>query len=164
MLNKTALIALALCGACASRDGAEHSSSLVLDQEADAYLSALTDLGEFNGAVVLLRDGKLLHRAAYELADEELPSLSVSIDSQFDLRSVSKLFAKASVYELEAAGAMDPDMPIAVVFPDFPRGDEITIRHLMDNTSGLPREYTTLERPLITLSASETVAQAGMEP
>jgi CubicO group peptidase (beta-lactamase class C family) len=153
--------ALAL-GACASNEPAGQPAPF--DREADTYLGALQALGDFNGVVLLRRDGKTIHHAAYSLPDTGIETLPVTLDSRFDLRSVSKLLAKAAVFELASQGKIDPDDPIDTIFPGFPQGDRITIRHLMNNASGLPREYTTLSRPLLELSPREAVEQAAQEP
>ncbi len=134
----------------------------------DGYFTSLTQLGRFNG-VVLIRDREelLLHKAYNMGADSTMdpdltPTLPVTLHSQFDLRSIAKLFAKVAVLEMEREGLLGLEDPISKYIPDFPRGDEITITHLMDHRSGLPRE---LDEPnTLELTAEEIVDLAKLAP
>jgi CubicO group peptidase (beta-lactamase class C family) len=53
------------------------------------------------------------------------------------LGSVTKAFTALRVKMLIEEGALSEKTPLSHFFPDFPRGDEITIRHLLTHTSGL---------------------------
>lgn len=155
------LAAGSLLAGCAT--GPEASEDRRAD-DLDAYFSALTELGDFNGVVAAARDGEIVHLAAYNLPRDDVPSLRVLADSQFDMRSVSKLVAKAAVLKLEAEGRINREAPIGRYLPDFAYGNRVTVQHLMDNSSGLPREFTLAPRPEITLSDEDIVAIAGVEP
>lgn len=130
---------------------------------ADTYLSKLTDLEKFNGVVLLKKKGQIILRKAYNISDDSTSTLFVSENSQFDLRSVSKLFAKLSIIELEISGKIDRNDPINKYLVDFPNGDIITIQHLMDNTSGLPREFNYHNVDPIQLSPSDILDLAKQE-
>ncbi|NVK52696.1 MAG: beta-lactamase family protein [Flavobacteriaceae bacterium] len=129
----------------------------------DLYLQKLTSLKKFNGAVLLKKDGKVILRKAYNMSQDKNTKLNVSVNSQFDLRSVAKLFAKISVLELEKKGEIKREDLIEKYLPNFPNGDKITINHLMTNTSGLPRSFNKAEKDFILLSPEEVVELASKE-
>ncbi|MCP9198406.1 serine hydrolase [Gramella sp. GC03-9] len=107
----------------------------------DEYLSRLTELKNFNGVVLLKKGDEIVLRKAYNISRDTSSTLFVMENSQFDLRSVAKLFAKISVLKLEQEQKINRKHSISEYIPDFPNGAQITIEHLMTNSSGLPREF-----------------------
>ena len=130
---------------------------------ADQYLSKLTKLKSFNGTVLLKKEGKIVLRKAYNLPLDSPSSLRVTETSQYDLRSVAKLFAKVSLIDLAHENSLGLDDPLNEFIPDFPNGNEITIKHLLDHSSGLPRELSEGQMKPIDMSAEDVVQLAGLE-
>lgn len=64
----------------------------------------------------------------------------VTSDTVFRVGSITKQFAAAGVLLLVEQKKLSLDDQLAKFFPDFPRGDEVTLRQLMNHTSGL-RSY-----------------------
>lgn len=129
---------------------------------ADAYLTKLTELKQFNGVVLLKKGEELILHQSYNMNGDTNSKLYVKEESQFDIRSIAKLFAKVSVIQLEEAGKMNRNDFVQQYLPDFPNGNKITIEHLMKNQSGLPRELSDVENSLI-LSSDEVIALAAKE-
>ena len=105
-------------------------------------------------ALMVIRDGTILKKAAYGMADLE-HGVPIEADTAFRLASVSKQFTAMAIMMLEEAGQLDYDDPITRFLPDLSRfGDGITIRHLLTHTAGLPDYYDVIvrisgvERPL----------------
>ena len=97
-------------------------------------------------AVLVLRDGRVLFSRGYGVTD--LRSLG-KIDAQtnFRLASVSKQFTAMAIMLLVHDGKLRHDDRLTNVFPDFPDyGRAISIRHLLNHTSGL-QEYEDLMTP-----------------
>ena len=130
---------------------------------ADQYLSKLTELKSFNGTVLLKKEGKIVLRKAYNLPLYSPSSLRVTETSQYDLRSVAKLFAKVSLVDLAHENSLGLDDPLSKFIPDFPNGNQITIAHLLDHSSGLPRELSEGQMKPIDMSAGDVVRLAGLE-
>lgn len=129
--------------------------------KADLYLNKLTNLKKFNGVVLLKKGNEVLLERTYNLISDSLSSLYVTRSSQFDLRSVAKLFAKISLVKLVEEGKINLNDKLHKYIPDFPKGDIITINHLAKNTSGLPREFS-VENTL-KLNPDEIVQLASKE-
>lgn len=89
------------------------------------------------GAQVLVeRDGKVILDGNFGYADLE-NRVPVTADSVFAIGSISKQFGAAAVLQLVEAGKLRLDDPLAKFMPDFPRADRITIRNLLQHTSGI---------------------------
>jgi D-alanyl-D-alanine carboxypeptidase len=54
------------------------------------------------------------------------------------LYSMSKTFTAAAVLQLVEQGTISLDDPVTTFLPDIPYGEEVTIRHLLSQTSGIP--------------------------
>jgi CubicO group peptidase (beta-lactamase class C family) len=91
-------------------------------------------------AVGVYRDGRIVHARGYGLADLER-RVPITTRSMFDIGSTSKQFAAASVVLLAQEGRLSLDDDVRRHIPELPDyGTRITIRHLLNHTSGI-RDY-----------------------
>ncbi len=94
-------------------------------------------------SVIVIRDGKVLFKRAYGLADVEAGTPNTT-GTTFRLASISKQFTAMAILMLMERGRLRLDSHLSDFFPDFPEyGREITIRHLLTHTAGLP-DYVAL--------------------
>ena len=102
------------------------------------------------GAVIQVKKGdSILHRAAYGYAEKysyDLEPLAspeaMTTDHLFDLASLTKVCATTfGIMSLVDRGKLSVDDPIHQYLPEFKEGEKsnITIRHLLTHTSGLPQ-------------------------
>jgi len=92
---------------------------------------------EVPGAAVLIaRDSKILYRKGFGLADVG-NCVPVTPETKFRIGSVTKQFTAAAILKLQEAGLLNVQDPIAKYLPEYPRGDEVTIHHLLTHTSGI---------------------------
>ncbi len=90
------------------------------------------------GCVMAIEDGKVVFEQAYGLADVE-GKVPCSPATNFRIASVSKQFTATAVMLLVDRGQLSLDDPLTKFFPGFPDyGKQITVRHLLVHTSGLP--------------------------
>jgi CubicO group peptidase (beta-lactamase class C family) len=90
------------------------------------------------------KEGRLLFSRTYGTADLE-QDIPISAGSVFDVSSISKQFTAASILLLAQDGKLKLEDDIRKYLPEMPDyGTPITIRHLLNHTSGL-REGTDLE-------------------
>ena len=93
-------------------------------------------------AVAIVRDEQVVYEKGYGVTSLNSPS-PVSPRTVFDLASVSKSFTALGVLLLRDEGLIDLDSPLVLYLPDFhlddsQLSDKITVRHLLNQTSGLP--------------------------
>jgi D-alanyl-D-alanine carboxypeptidase len=95
------------------------------------------------GAVVLVARGdEILFRKAIG-RDEVGRDDPLRPEDTFRLGSVTKQFAAAGLLKLVEAGKVKLDDPLTKFVPGYPNGDEITVRMLLDHTSGV-KSYTSM--------------------
>jgi D-alanyl-D-alanine carboxypeptidase len=62
----------------------------------------------------------------------------VTVDAQFRVASITKLFVATVVLQLAQEGRLRLDDPLARYLPSFPGAGHITLRQLLNHTSGVP--------------------------
>jgi uncharacterized protein YbbC (DUF1343 family)/CubicO group peptidase (beta-lactamase class C family) len=149
-LHLTILLALSVHAACAEAETATRLpaakpeevglDAAKLDQ-IDAAVQSSIDKGQLPGAVVVVvRQGKIAFRKAYGLRSKQPDEVRMTLDTVFDLASLTKPIATAtSVMILLEQGKLKLSDRVARHLPDFRRNgkEAITIEHLLLHTSGL---------------------------
>lgn len=92
-------------------------------------------------SVEVVHNGKLLFRGAGGQADVDLASRATTGDI-FPAYSVSKLFVSTLVMQLVEQGRIDLDRPASAYLSELPpRWSAITLRQLLNHSSGLPEYF-----------------------
>lgn len=65
------------------------------------------------------------------------PQTSVTADTLFSIGSISKTFVAALVGRLAMSGAIGLDDPLSKYLPDYPNASNISLRQMLDHTSGI---------------------------
>ena len=102
----------------------------------DALLTKLHERGLFEGAVVVGETGKLVFEKGYGLANVERRA-PFTPDTAADGASLAKTFTAALVLQLQSEKLLDIDAPAQRFLPELPYAD-VTLRHLLSHTSGIP--------------------------
>ena len=110
-------------------------------EKIDNFLQACHQNGQFNGAVLVAEQGKIIYNKAYGIANIKTKE-PLKPDFQFRLGSVSKQFTSMAIMMLKERGKLDYNDDIRKFLPEL-SCQGITIRHLLTHTSGLP-DYMTL--------------------
>lgn len=129
----------------------------------DTYFIKLTELRKFNGVVMAFKQDTLLLEKAYNLNQDSQSSTYVSVDTQFDIHSISKLMTYYLVAKLESEGTLSRNQTLDMFFEGFPKGKDITIKMLLEHSSGLPRELSGIEGQEYDLTSDEIVNLAKQE-
>jgi CubicO group peptidase (beta-lactamase class C family) len=134
-MNKKAVFVAACCFATACTSG---SAPEEVARKAEQYLQALTDSGRFSGTVLLARQGKTLFVKGYGFANEEsqVPNAAAT---RFPIASITKTFTATLVLQQQELDRLSIADPVCKHFePCPPAWRDITIRHLLMHTSGIP--------------------------
>ncbi|MEA1940948.1 MAG: serine hydrolase domain-containing protein [Pseudomonadota bacterium] len=102
-------------------------------------LDALLDALDFSGTLLVARGGEVVRREAVNPASLDAAS-AVTPQSRFPIASMTKSFTAALVLGLVDEGQLDLDQTLADLLPDFDvsYSGEVTLRHLLQNRSGIP--------------------------
>ncbi|MBC7789777.1 MAG: beta-lactamase family protein [Anaerolineae bacterium] len=107
------------------------------------YTDRLAKQDVLSGAVLVARQGSPVFTRAFGAAARD-PFTPNTLDTRFELASLSKLFTAVAVAQLVERGRLAFDTPISAVLPDYPGVDaarRITVEQLLTHTSGLPDFY-----------------------
>ncbi len=132
-----------------------------LTSRLDDYFTALTNLKQFNGNVIISKNGNGLLDKSFNLTGEN-GSLKVTHESKFIIASVSKVFIKFGILKLAEMKKLNLSDKVNRFIPGFPDGGKISIEHLLYHQSGLPRELTRKEE-FDSLSLSKIIELAKEE-
>ena len=107
--------------------------SVIIDSLLSDY-----DLGDGPGAaVMIIKEGVILFSNGYGLANLE-NEIPITNETNFRLASITKQFTAMCIMILINHGELDFETTLVEIFPPFPSyGNNITIRYLLNHTSGL---------------------------
>jgi CubicO group peptidase (beta-lactamase class C family) len=113
-------------------------------KQVDRLLMEQIKATEPGAAVVITVKGKPIFKKCYGLADVE-HNIPITSKTMFNLASVSKQFTAFSILLLEKEGKIKLDDDIHKYLPDLPNyGSPVTIRNLLNHTSGIWEYYSTM--------------------
>src|SRR4030042_1214216 len=114
-----------------------------LSAQIDKLLSDVYKPGQPGAAVLVKKQGQVILRKGYGLANLEL-NVSVEPDMIFRLGSITKQFTAVAILMLAEDGKLSLQDEITKFLPDYPtQGKKITVEHLLTHTSGI-KSYTDL--------------------
>lgn len=111
-------------------------------QDALAALAARaeeqTRQDRFAGVVLVARNGEILFERAYGYADRESRT-PVTLDTQFRMGSMNKMFTAVATLQLVEAGKLALDGVVGQYLPFYPNrqvATKVSVRHLLTHTGG----------------------------
>lgn len=129
-------MACLLLTACAGKKQHETDSVRGIVMNLGARQAASPDVPGLSVAV--LRHGQDAPiSAVFGTASLENPT-PVTAASRFKIGSVTKVFTGTLIHRLIEEGRLSYDTPISLFFPTYPNGKAITVRNLLEHTSGIP--------------------------
>ncbi|MBT8263139.1 MAG: serine hydrolase [Bacteroidia bacterium] len=112
-----------------------------LESTIDKLLSEKYQPGEPGATALVARNGQVLYRKAFGLANLELGT-PMRPENVFEIGSITKQFTAVSVLMLLEEDKLSLNDEITKYLPDYPtHGKTITIHHLLNHTSGI-KSYT----------------------
>jgi CubicO group peptidase (beta-lactamase class C family) len=125
---------------------ATQASVLAQDKAAkiDELMKVYNSYRQFNGAVLVAENGKVIFKKGYGMANMEW-NIPVETDTRFRLGSITKQFTSMLVLQLVQEGKIKVEGKLSDYLSDYRKdtGDRITIHQLLNHTSGIP-SYTGL--------------------
>lgn len=102
----------------------------------DEVVTTYFKYNKFNGSVLVAKGGKILLRKGYGFSNVKNQSLN---DAQtiFQVGSITKEFTAAIILRLAKQRKLKLSDPLSKYFTGFPKGDSITIKNLLTQTSGI---------------------------
>jgi len=98
-------------------------------------IDSLHQLHEFNGNILLVKNGVMLYEKSIGFTDST-SNQRLTLSSAFNLASISKTFTSSLILMYVQEGKLKIDDQVQQYLPEFPYKD-ITIRHLLNHTHGM---------------------------
>ncbi|WP_158728674.1 MULTISPECIES: serine hydrolase [unclassified Flavobacterium] len=117
-------------------------------QKIDSLFQKLSSNKEFNGNVLIAEKGKVIYKNSFGLANETNKE-KLNENSIFELASVSKQFTAFAIVILKEKGKLKYEDKIGDILPQLSFYKNITVRNLLNHTSGLPDYMKILDSLLI---------------
>lgn len=137
---------------------ASSSPESDLEAQIDALLSKVYKPDEPGAAVLVKKQGQVIFRKGYGLANMEL-QVPVEPDMIFRLGSITKQFTAVAILILNEQGKLSLQDEITKFLPDYPtQGKRITVEHLLTHTSGI-KSYTDMPEWLPLLRKDMTLQE-----
>ena len=109
----------------------------------DSLLKRINKRHDFNGAILIAKNEKIVYSNQIGIADFKKKA-PLHKESIFQLASVSKQFTAAAIMLLTERDKIKLTDTVNVYFPDFPYKN-VTIKNLLNHTSGLPKYFWVAE-------------------
>ncbi len=107
-------------------------------KEIDKLLTQYHQLEQFNGVALISHKGKVLFKKGYGKANFEW-DINHTVEGKFKIASITKQFTAMLILQLVEQKKLKLDAKLIENYPDYRKdtGSKITIRQLLNHTSGL---------------------------
>ncbi|KLV04145.1 hypothetical protein ABT56_16190 [Photobacterium aquae] len=110
-----------------------------LQTNLDDYFNHQRQYGWFNGNVLIAKDSNILYEESFGFADVK-HKRELNPQNQFKVGSITKQFTAVAILKLYEEKKLDLNDPVSKYYPQLNKGRDITIKMLLDHTSGLYRD------------------------
>lgn len=105
----------------------------------DSFLKPLVAADAFSGSVLVAKDGKVVYRKAFGLANRAWNAKNQP-DTKFNLGSMNKMLTSVAIAQLMEQGKLGWDDNLGKFLPDWPNKDaqqKVKLSQLLTHTSGM---------------------------
>ncbi len=101
----------------------------------DDYLNYIIQNKQGIGSVSIFRNGKEIYQKNF--GQEQLPDVKWNADTEYQIGSVSKLITAVMIMQQVEKGKINLNDRLSKYYPDLPNAGKITLKSIMNHTSGL---------------------------
>lgn len=131
------IVAVSGCLAAVPITAASFELDAAMRRQIETEAQRLIDQQHTPGlAIGIISDGQVIYAQGFGWANLETGT-KVTPDSVFAIGSNTKQFTATAIMLLVERGKLALSDRLSKFFPDFPRGGEVTLRHLLTHSSGI---------------------------
>lgn len=108
-------------------------------KQVEQLLEAYDKAGKFNGTILVAEKGKIIFEKSYGYKNGPKKEKNTN-NSLYRIFSTTKMFTATVILKLEEEGKLSINDKLSKYYPNFPKGDSITIANLLSHTSGIPND------------------------
>ncbi|MEH7080724.1 serine hydrolase domain-containing protein, partial [Bacillus velezensis] len=90
----------------------------------------------FSGTAMIVKDGKVVLKKGFGYADRK-QKIKNNPETSYYIGSSQKALIATAVLQLEEKGLLQTSDPVSTYLPNFPNGTRITLKNLLNHTSGI---------------------------
>lgn len=160
MMRNTILMIAVLLAVSATARALDMNNDEVTKRIDEVFGAVYSNPDEPGAAVLIMQGGDTLYSRCFGVADM-VTHEPVSFATNFCIASVSKQFSAVALLQLAEQGLLSLDDPLSKFFPEFqaPFFNDITLRHIMSHTSGIPDARPRNDRNFVLYSTDVTSVQ-----
>ena len=137
VILRSLLAALVLLGTAVGSAAAQTDRAALVKKLDSLAGSGVLENRAVGIAAAVVRGNDTLLLKGFGKADVEW-NIPLPVDAMFEIGSITKQFTAVAILQLRDEGKLSLDDPITKWFPDFDtRGNTLTLRRLLDHTSGI---------------------------
>jgi CubicO group peptidase (beta-lactamase class C family) len=114
-------------------------------EKIDSFLTSLYTNGNLNGNVLIAEKGNVIYKKSFGYSNDGTKE-KLNENSVFELASVSKQFTAMAIVLLKERGKLNYDDQISKYIPELSFYNGVTIKSLLNHTSGIPDYMDIMDR------------------
>lgn len=123
---------------------------------------------KFNGVILVMKKNKVLFKEAFGHRDLS-SKIPLTVNDRFQIGSLTKQFVAAAILKLQEENRLSIDDPITKYLPEYTRWRNITIRNILNHTSGVINytdhpEFMASRRPNLVMTLDSMMDYAHKYP
>lgn len=133
--------------------------------ELDSLIEKASDLGVFNGNLLVAKKGKIIYKKTIGWADAA-GKTKLTEDYRLPIGSIAKEFNAVGIMMLKEQGKLSLEDKVSEYVPELPSwAKNISIRNLLQYTSGVPQsDWNEIEGDVDNMNSLKTVTILDFEP
>lgn len=104
-------------------------------QKIDDFLNYMVQNNQAIGSISIFKNGSEVYHK--DFGQQLLSNVSYDKNTGYQIGSISKLITAVMLLQLVEQGKLSLTDPLSKFYPDIPNAKKITIRHMLNHTSGL---------------------------
>lgn len=101
----------------------------------DSFVNYIEQSGRDIGSLSICKNGtEIYHR---DFGQQSIEGLVFNKDTRYQIGSITKLFTAVMIFQLIEKGQLKLDDKLAAYFPDIPGARDITLKNMLEHSSGL---------------------------
>lgn len=118
------------------------ASAQSIQSQIDTIFNKAYPVNSPGATVLIAKNDKVIYRKAFGMANLEL-NVPMKSENVLQLASITKQFTSVAILILMEQGKLSLQDKLSKYISDYPRGNEITLHHLLNHTSGI-KSYTNI--------------------
>ena len=101
----------------------------------DNFITHIEDNNQGIGSLSIFKNGSEVYNRSF--GQKQIPNLTFDSHTEYQIGSVTKLFTATLLFQRIERGKLSLDDKLSQFYPEIPNAENISIKHLLEHSSGL---------------------------